>query len=112
MLWKALPESLEELWLARAHQVHPPHDYTEAEWVPDCLLPALDYLLDHKTEAYPRLNHLIMEIPVSLWRNEWLDSLEAVCKRARASDIRNIDIHVALNCGVGGTPVERAWGWN
>lgn len=112
MLWKALPESLEEVWLSRAHQVHPPHIYAEEEWVPECLLPALDALLDHKAEACPKVNHLILAFPVSLWTNEWLDSLEVVCQRGRTSCLQDIVMQVGLNYGANDTPVERAWSWN
>jgi hypothetical protein len=50
---EALPVTLEDLWLARAKQRVPSSGDATAEFVPDCLLPALELVLQRRNEAFP-----------------------------------------------------------
>ncbi|OAK96542.1 hypothetical protein IQ06DRAFT_255913 [Phaeosphaeriaceae sp. SRC1lsM3a] len=107
VLWQALPRNLEELWITRAE--HQAED-SEIRFEPACLLPALDCVVRHKTEAYPKLSHLRVEFPPKNWQTEWLDELASICERARTYGIECTIIltHVERRTQW----AERKWGWD
>tara|TARA_R110002003_G_scaffold48_21_gene4142 strand:- start:1371 stop:2858 length:1488 start_codon:yes stop_codon:yes gene_type:complete len=87
MLWNALPKSLEELWISRAlHQEF--RDDASVRFVPDCLLPALDLVVQNKSQAFPKLEHLRIELPPMVWQDEWFDTLASLCRIAAANGIQ------------------------
>jgi hypothetical protein len=110
MLWKALPSNLEELWITRAHQQK--SDDPEGKFVPDCLLPALDLVIQNKCEASPNLKHLRIELPPLVWETEWLDSLASLCIAASTNGIRSTIILFDMFDRYGKLAVERQWGWD
>jgi hypothetical protein len=115
MLWKALPESLEELWIARAEgqtSGHPGHeaDDPDVHFISCLLLPALDLVAQHKAEAFPELTRMSIEFPPKKWGLEWLDSLASFCKFAMVKGIHCTVILTEMGHGDGSR--ERSWGWN
>ncbi|KAF2825816.1 hypothetical protein CC86DRAFT_351829 [Ophiobolus disseminans] len=114
-LWKALPANLEELWITRAYH----QEYQEFQsndvgitFVPDCLLPSLELVLQNKLQSFGNLKHLRIELPLFKWEDEWFDALESLCRTAAANGIQStiilsdmLDRNTALT-------VERLWGWN
>lgn len=112
MLWEALPETLEELWITKAQ----PQDETEEEpkvsFVPDCLIPALELVVQYKAHRYPKLSHLRIEIPLVDWEDEWLDQLVPFCKDAEEKGIRCTLILAGItNLSIPDQP-QRDWGWD
>jgi hypothetical protein len=87
MLWKALPRDIEELWLTRAEH----REFLERDrppyFIPDCLLPALESLLDQKAGGFPKLNPIIIQFSLLTWEIPWLDALALFCHRAVAMGI-------------------------
>jgi hypothetical protein len=113
MLWKALPGSLEELWLAQADHSTSSKDGIAFKFVPDCLLPALEFVVQMKLQAFPKLQHLRIEFELRSWKSDWFDALVCLIKAAGAKGIHSTiivnewpDIVDDDNDG------ERRWGWN
>lgn len=116
MLYKALPDSIEELWITRAESQISNRDGTIVHFIPDCLLPALELVIQEKLQSFPKLSHLRIEFPLMQWESAWLDALGSICRRADANGICAVVILVKLpnysdNYGFC-VEVERAWGWN
>jgi hypothetical protein len=114
MLWKALSMTLEERWITRAQmQVEiPTAEEPEAvHFESACLLPALELVIQHKSEAFPNLAHLRIEFPPEQWRDEWFDSLAILCDTASAHGIQTTVILSNL-CQDYRKYVERGWGWD
>jgi hypothetical protein len=111
MLWKALPAGLEELWITRAQDQESGrrNEHTKAPFVLECLLPALEYLIRNKAEAFPKLARLRIEFPTRVWEQDWVDVLAAICARAIAADIQCTVILEGLDRA---SYMERRWGWD
>jgi hypothetical protein len=112
MLWKTLPKSIEELWLTRAHHEEFQDSDRPPYLIPDCLLPALDSLLEYKAEAFPKLNRVIIQFDLAAWKDDWLDALALFCQRAVAMGIPDMILWVELEPRNVSDYFERAWGWN
>jgi hypothetical protein len=118
MLWKALPASLEELWIARAVDERPKDEAGLAHFAPDCLLPALDLMLEHRSESFPNLSRILLQTSVGNWRDAWLDVLCDFCARAEAQGISCIVVADDINENVRGDDdgdvgdFKRKWGWD
>ncbi|KAH6881318.1 hypothetical protein BKA58DRAFT_732 [Alternaria rosae] len=110
-LWSTLPKSLQEFWITRAQNQHIDHKEV-VEFVPRCLLPALDLVVQNKQTAFPQLVHLRVELPLLDWKDEWLDSLASTCKAANAHQIRTTIILCDMFDKYGRITSERDWGWN
>lgn len=87
MLWKALPPSLEELWITRAQgQIsgHPGHEIVDPDvnFRSSLLLPALFLVLEHKVEAFSVLTYISIEFSLKTWHAEWLNELASFCEAA------------------------------
>jgi hypothetical protein len=110
MLWKALPENLEQLWICRAESQEPSqnaNDGAALRFEADCLLPALYSVLQHK-EDFPKFDDLRIEFPPGNWpKDEIFDGLESFCRRAESSGIQTTVILTDTGHG----SVERKWGW-
>jgi hypothetical protein len=112
MLWRALPENLEQLWITRAQMQEPPSavDDTTVLFEPDCLLPAIELVVQHKTKAFPKLTHLRVELPRKEWQDEWLVTLSLLCEAASANGIQSTIILTGLSQSYKDN-VECNWGW-
>jgi hypothetical protein len=112
MLSKALPKGIEELWLTKANH----KQFQEGDWspyfIPDCLLPALEILLDHKAEDFPKLNRIVIQFTLIFWEIPWLDALALLCHRAVAMGIQEMILIAEPICSGMSSYVERDWGWN
>lgn len=112
MLWQALPESLQELWITRAEDpLSHPEDTSAACFVPDCLLPSLQKLFSEKPKQFPSLERFCIEFPPQEWKVEWFDDLAALCVEAMENGVH---CTVMLN-GLRrewSDYVERNWGWD
>jgi hypothetical protein len=125
ILWQALPESLEELWITRAlmqelpSNLHPdaqicqPNDpgSDALRFEPACLLPALELVVQHKSDSLPKLSHLRIELPPLEWGDEWFDALSSLCATAIARGVQTTVILYNLG-NQSRTDSERGWGWN
>lgn len=112
-LWRALPASLEELWLTRAHPAcELPNGELPAYFVASVFLPSLDALLDRKDKVCPNLNRLVIQFPLRLWKKEWLRSLAVFCKKALKKGIERVEIRVGLGFLDFNANTPRDWGWN
>jgi hypothetical protein len=113
MLLEALPRNLEELWITRAEPQDPMSHSASAQFIPDCLLPALQLVIQRKSASLPKLSRLRMEFSLSSWRSGWLDPLVSLCIGAEANDVKvtliitDISQHPDDN-----GYYERAWGWD
>jgi hypothetical protein len=112
MLWKSLPGSLEELWITRAEHQKVEGQDAATEFVPNCLIPALELVALNKKQAFPNLKHLCIELPPFVWTNDWFDRLASVCATAAAHDIHCTIIFCDLIDRYGHLTVEKLWGWN
>ncbi|KAF1949825.1 hypothetical protein CC80DRAFT_367769, partial [Byssothecium circinans] len=108
-LWKALPETLQELWITRANGQG---EYKKAttKFVPDCLIPAL-YLLVQNRASYPLLDQLRIDFPISKWEADWLDQLDTFTQFAENNGIHCTVIVPSLTTRPA-EMVERRWGWD
>jgi hypothetical protein len=112
IFWKALPASLEDLWLTNAEQVTRSKDGAAGKFVPDCLLPALELIVQKKSEAFPNLRRLRIEFELKSWQSDFFETLAFLVKVANADGIQ---ITVILDDWPGSPIVEveeRNWGWN
>jgi hypothetical protein len=110
MLWKALPENLEQLWITRAQMQEPmTEEETAVCFEPDCLLPALHLVVRHKSKAFPKLSQLRLEFPRSTWKREWCESLTILCETASSSGIQCTIIIEGLEDR---KFKVRGWGWD
>jgi hypothetical protein len=107
LLWQSLPKNPEELWITRAQSTEAAYD-AEVAFEPACLLPALDLVVQHKAEAFPKLSRLRVQFQPTNWKMEWLDSLASVCGRAEANGIECTIILEYVNKRI---IVQRARGW-
>jgi hypothetical protein len=105
LLWQSLPKNPEELWITRAQSTEAAYD-AEVAFEPACLLPALDLVVQHKAEAFPKLSRLRVQFQPTNWKMEWLDSLASVCGRAEANGIECTIILEYVNKRI---IVQRAW---
>ncbi|KAL6703854.1 hypothetical protein ACN47E_008988 [Coniothyrium glycines] len=113
VLWRALPRSLQQLWVTRAMQPFPsPAWAVDVNFVPDCLLPALHCVVERKREMFPDLTSLRIEFSIREWKEEWLDMLAAFCEKAAANDIACTVICANDKGRYHGHRVERNWGWD
>ncbi|KAI4938599.1 hypothetical protein J4E85_001040 [Alternaria conjuncta] len=110
-LWTTLPKNLEELWITRAQNQHIDHKKV-VEFVPKCLLPALDLVVQNKRTAFPQLAHLRVELPLLDWKEDWLDSLASISRAAAAEGIQTSIILYNMFSRYGPISSERNWGWN
>jgi hypothetical protein len=112
MLWKGPPKGIEELWLTRGEH----REFLERDmppyFIPDCLLPALESLLDHKAEGFPKLNRIIIQFSLLTWEIPWLDALALLCHRAAAMGIQDMILLAEWTCPLENNYVEWDWGWN
>lgn len=109
MLRHNLPETLEELWITNAHHQMPTEDET-AVFERDCLLPALNLVLQHKPEFHPNLVRLRVEFSLQEWKDEWFETLVSICERAKIS---HIDCTVIVkDIKTGPVMSEKNWGWD
>jgi hypothetical protein len=115
MLWKALPETLEELWITKAESQtsgHPGHEVVDPDidFVPSLLLPALFLVLKHKAEAFPILTRICIEFSLKTWHVEWLGKLGSLCEAALAKGVgcTIVTTHIVE----GNQRFERNWGWD
>lgn len=109
VLRQILPENLEQLWITKAQQQMPPEE-PAAVFERDCLLPALDLVIQHKTQSHPKLSHLCIEFSIKKWELEWLNTLATVCERAQ---VKGIDCTIIVtDVGYRTEVVEKNWGWN
>lgn len=111
VLWKSLPANLQQLWICRAEsQAKPPPDDNDAEvlrFEHDCLLPALDLVVQNK-EAFQELSEIFIELPPSNWpKHETFDSLESFCRGAQGCGIQTRIILADIIS----EQEERKWGW-
>ncbi len=111
MLWKALPSNLEELWLHRAQQTEARDNKCKVDFVPDCLLPALELLVQNKEEAYPNLCALRIEFELHEWKNKWLTMLASICDYAEENGIHCTIILDGKPYEDYESDVQRKWGW-
>jgi hypothetical protein len=111
-LWSALPRNLEELWITRAQNQNPRRSNADVTFVPNCLLPALDRVVQHKQDAVPKLQHLLVEFPLMNWEDEWIDALASICRAAAAQNIQTTLIACDMFSEFGPITAERHWGWN
>ncbi|KAI4927277.1 hypothetical protein J4E86_011785 [Alternaria arbusti] len=118
MFWKALPASLEELWLTRLQRHWIPgfmsHDLGI---IPRILIPALHRLVEESSEACPHLRSIRIEILPHHWEVLWLDLLAEFCHDAERRGIHCtvIFLHpreVKSDWKTRSEMVERGWGWN
>jgi hypothetical protein len=125
MLWRALPENLEELWITRAlMQELPSNVRPDAQgflpnepgcdalrFEPACLLPALDLVVQHKSDALPKLSHLRIELPPLEWGDDWFDALSSLCAAALANGVQTTVILDNLSDDWRDYE-ERRWSWD
>ncbi|KAI4695833.1 uncharacterized protein J4E88_000003 [Alternaria novae-zelandiae] len=118
MFWKALPASLEELWLTRSqHHWIPGFMSHDLDIIPNILIPALYCLVEESSKACPHLRSIRIELLPNHWEVEWLDELAGFCYDAEKRGIHSTVIFLHPWCKGSydfernGT-VERGWGWN
>jgi hypothetical protein len=114
MLCEALPENLRELWITRAEPQgsQNPND-AAAQFIPGCLLPALQLVIQRKSQICPKLNHVRIEFPLMDWENEWIRLLALFCAEAEANEIRTTLVLTDLPGGADEEEDrEQPWGWN
>jgi hypothetical protein len=111
-LWKALPKNLEELWITRAQHQKVDGQDLAIEFVPDCLIPALELVVQNKEDSFPKLKELRIELPPFVWENDWLDSLASVCVVASGYGIQTTIIFFEMCDRWSELASERLWGWN
>lgn len=115
MLWQALPNNLEELWITRAeHQERDDKDKDSKLFVPNCLIPSIQLVIQNKAEAeaFPKLRSFRIEFSLLKWKNRWFDDLSAVCDYATANGIKCTIILTEMFDHHTGPRVERLWGWD
>jgi hypothetical protein len=114
MLCEALPESLQELWITRAEPQHSNPDATAAQFIPDCLLPALQLVIQQKSQICPKLRQLRIEFPLMNWDREWISLLASVCAEADTNGIRTTLRLTGLPRSIDDEKDdrERPWGWD
>lgn len=113
MLWKALPRNLEELWVTRAQWQNLRDKGSTASFIPKCLLPALDLVIQNKHYVFPKLQRLRVEFPPSYWEFEWFDVLASICKAAYAKGVHTTIIFSEIfDRYEDAITVERPWGWD
>ena len=120
MIWKALPESLEEFWLTRSkHKGVTGLPDDGSDFVPHILIPALHRLVERSSEQCPHLRSIRIELLPYDWEAEWLDLLAEFCQAADARGIHSTILFLHKYHKLG--PYykftqtyqgERAWGWN
>ncbi|KAI4953950.1 hypothetical protein J4E91_001659 [Alternaria rosae] len=120
MFWKALPESLEELWLTRS-QRHwiPGFEAWDLCIIPHILIPALNRLVEQSSEQCPHLRSFRIELLPYDWEAEWLDLLAEFCQAADARGIHCTILFLHKYHKLGPFykftqtyQIERGWGWN
>jgi hypothetical protein len=115
-LWKALPETLEELWITRAVEQGETKTLEKqaVRFVPDLLIPALELVIQYKSQAYPKLSCLFIEFQLSSWKDEWIELLDPICQQAEENGVRcTLILTDAEQEGYAcGNFTERGWGWN
>jgi hypothetical protein len=109
MLWKALPGTLEELWITRAQGQG--ESAATAKFVPTCLIPAMNLVIQNRG-CYSRLSQIRIELPIEDWTADWLDQLVSFCHYAEINGIRCTIILNGRAVGKRNVPLERGWGWN
>jgi len=112
MLWKALPHTLEELWISRAQGQEEEKDAT-VKFVPDCFIPALNLLVVNR-ESFPLLTQFRIDLPIKDWEVDWLDQLASFCHFAENNGIR---CKIITTGALGGKYAvhrysQRKWGWD
>jgi hypothetical protein len=115
MLYEALPSSLEELWITRAESQTKNEDDAAVQFVPDCLLPALEIVVQEKSQSqsFPKLSQLRIELPLMDWRDQWFDALSSFCRKAVTNEIKIMVIFAGLPArSLHNSTHERPWGWN
>ena len=112
MLWQALPENLEELWITRAEHQQADRQESAMDFVPKCLIPALEIAIRKKRESFAKLKELRIDLPPFVWENGWLESLASVCELASQHEIRTAIIFYEMCEHYGQLTSERLWGWN
>jgi hypothetical protein len=91
-LWRALPRTLEELWITNTNGfgVHPVTETPEEEkdrFIADDLIPALASAIENKPEAYPNLGRFTLQIQIQDWKMEWLNALASTLIKMEESEI-------------------------
>ena len=117
MFWKALPASLEELWLTRSqHHWIPGFKSHDLGIIPNILIPALHRLVEESSKACPHLRSIRIELPPNHWEVLWLDLLAEFCHDAERRGIHCTVILLQpreVNYDYRSIEtVERGWGWN
>lgn len=112
MLWKALPEKLEQIWITRAEPQMLREHSTAIRWIPECLFPALDLVIQHKRKTFESLDHVRIELPLLVWKDEWFDILDSFCKTAADEGVKTTVILSDMFDRWGRLTVEQPWGWN
>ncbi|KAF2709721.1 hypothetical protein K504DRAFT_467672 [Pleomassaria siparia CBS 279.74] len=113
LLWKALPETLEELWITRADNRVEDMGEPTVCFIPDCLIPALELVVQHRAEATPGLRRLRIEFQLIDWRVEWMGPLASLCVYAEESGIRvQIITNEEFDYEQEASRKERGWGWD
>jgi hypothetical protein len=106
MLWKALPESLEELWVTRAYDPRGMKNCPSPGFVPDCLLPALTlFIQNHR--SYSSLARFRMDFESDDWDADWFDPLAMFCQSAVIHGIHCTVILTGLYGGYDGHGAPR-----
>ncbi|KAI4683998.1 uncharacterized protein J4E84_006838 [Alternaria hordeiaustralica] len=117
MFWKALPASLEELWLTRLqHHWIPGFMSHDLGIIPNIFIPALDRLVEESSKACPHLRSICIELLPNHWEVLWLDELAECCHDAERRGIHCTVIFLYprdVNSDFRRSEaVERGWGWN
>ena len=111
-LWSILPKTLQELWITRAQAQESRENIGATAFVPQCLLPALDLVVQNKRTSFPQLRHLRVELPLLDWKDDWLDSLASISRAAAAEGIQISIILYNMFSRYGPISAEQNWGWN
>jgi hypothetical protein len=125
MLWKALPETLEELWITRMNLRSNPR----TDHITSLLVPALYILLENQ-DSFPLLTQLCFTFSASHWseHREWVDlgwlsdlySFSIMAEQKGISSLARptdwfVVLRVRANPGwfddAEPSPVQRKWGW-
>jgi hypothetical protein len=91
-LWRALPRTLEELWITNTNGfgVYPVTEKPEEEkdrFIAYDLVPALASAIENKPEAYPKLGRFTLQIQIQDWKMEWLTALASTLIKMEESGI-------------------------
>ncbi|KAF1840636.1 uncharacterized protein K460DRAFT_410052 [Cucurbitaria berberidis CBS 394.84] len=67
-IWGHTGFSQQELWITRAHQQSIADEGADVEFVPNCLIPALEHVIQRKVQVFPNLKSLRIEFPLLAWK--------------------------------------------